>query len=110
MATENSQPESDIDIDAEIAALFGEPDEERVQVVLGVPNGLMHGGQPMFVPTVYAVTTTTLMQAQALLENGSKLNVPDAMSRATAAIRAVVKDADTAHEVAAHLVELDLLK
>lgn len=107
--TPESDPTADIDIDAELARLL-EPEQEMLQVVLMVPNGLEHAGQAVFVPMGYHVTPTTLMHAQALLERGSAVNVPAAVSRASAAIAAIVGDAAVAEQVAAHLAELDLLK
>lgn len=101
--------EPDIDIDAEIAKLLA-PAEAPVTVALLVPNGLVHDGRPMMIPTTYQVTTTTLMRAQALLANGTPSDVPDLVARATAAITTVLGDPDKAEQIAAHLAELDLLK
>lgn len=115
MASDNTTPaatdaaDESFDVDAALEKLLAPP-EPTTRVVLFVHNGLVIDGKAQFVPTTYEVTATTLMEVQNLLSRGSMLNVPDAVTRATAAVSAVIDDEALASEVAAHLVQTGLVR
>lgn len=109
--TENTTVRSEADIDAELAQILADAEqEERHPVLLVMPNGMMVDGQPMMVQQTYFATLDSIMHAQALLERGTLTSVPDVVKRTTDALVAAGISPDAAHDAAAHLAELDMLK
>lgn len=81
------------------------PTEDTVTVVLAIPNGLTYNYEPLYTQREFEVTTTALMAAQAVLENGVTDDVGTKVALTALDIAGCGVEPSLAEQIAARLAE-----